>query len=627
MTVFILALAVRAYFLWKIRASPFAAIPIVDAKEYHLWAKALLEGRGLLGLWADHSPVYPLFLAAVYRVCGFSPWPVFALQAVLGAAMAGLCFASVWRSGRRLWAAVAAGLLAACAWPCIYPTGSLLPSVLEMFLVAGGLFMLSAPRAPSWPAALAAGCALGLACSLRPPMIAAVAALAAALGFLRRGWTWRAVLAGVLPWIFLSLAWSLYLSGHGVSAFLQTRSGMNLYLGNHAGASGMAADFPGLEYLALRHQASAAGARLSEQDAYFFDRAWDWLQAQPGAGAGLWLRKLGLALARCEIPSGEAQPWLGDGTFRGLRSFDFALLLALGLPGLLCGLWRREAASWELAGFLAAGLAALALGTVAARYRAPLLPALILGAGCGVRSLHDWLARRRRRGVALLVLAMAGVYLICVRLDALAGIEPRRELGIALSLQARGGGGEARRAQELLSQWTDSHPEDWDAAWHLGLIQAHLRDWRGAEATFRRLAQARGRDWPQLNSYLAWLRALTGDPAGARDAAEASWRDDPRSLDACLRAVLYAQLTDPDYPSARVCLCPLDAASRRPAAPAAESLAAVLLEGRARLDLRTALPFIEESAWETEGVDYPADDLRRIFGRRRGALVPLSCSR
>jgi hypothetical protein len=626
LAVFLLALAVRAYFIWRMRASPFAVVPIVDAKEYHDWAKSLIEGRGLLSSYPHHSPLYPLFLAASYRLLGLSPWPVYCLQALLGSLSALLCFQAAWGYSRRLCAAAAAGLAAALAWPFVYWTGCLLPSVLAMSLVSACLWLLSLEETPSWRAALAAGCALGLACSLRPELLLAAAALAGALLWAWRQGTWRACAAFVLAAALLSSAWSLYLASRGMPAFMQAQSGLNFYLGNHPGASGKAADFPGLEYFATRAKAAQAGCvGFKEDDAYFAGLVRAWFRQDPAAVLKLWARKLGLALARCEIPAGEPRPWLVDGSFPLLQRLDFGWLLAFGLPGLLVAAWRRQAFARAVLLFFGAGILALVATASAARYRAPLLPALALGAGYTAMLLLEWAAQRRRLAAAAAV--VVSLYFVSARLDALAAVRPERDLGIALSLQARAGGDQAGEARDLLARWSAAHPEDWDAAWDLGLTQAHLKDWPGAEATFRRLAEARGQDWPHLYAYLAWLRALNEDPAGARDAAQAAWRGDPRSLDDCLRAVLYAQWADPAYPASELCRCPLDPADRRPATFAAESLASILLAARVRMDLGTALSSIDEREWEAEAVDYPADELRGLFTRRRAVLVPLSCSR
>ena len=619
--VFALAALARAVFLWQLRASPFAAFPIVDAKEYHDWAVSILAGRGILSLWPDYSPAYSLFLAGAYAFLGPRPWPVYVLQALFGAAAAVFCFQAAWRSTRSLAAAAVAGSFAAVCWPFVYFSGELLSPALEMFLVSLALLCLSGEEAPSWKSALAAGGALGLACSMRPQLLPAALVLAAAWRLAWPGAAWKGRAAFALPVLLLGFSWQAYLRLHGVSAFLQTRGGLNLYLGNHEGATGRAADFPGLDYFSLRDRARRAGGA---EDDYFRHEIRAWVASDPLSAAGLWVKKLGLTLTRHEIPAGEAPPWPAEGAVPPLRRVDFAALIAAGLPGLLIGVRRRWNSSRALLIFLTAGVAAISVAAVAARYRAPLLPAMALGAGYTALALRDWIGRGRWKPAGALLLSMLALFFGSTALDAEAGLRPRRDLAVASALQARAGGAEAPRARELLSSWLAEHPDDADAAWHLGILEAHLKDWPAAEKTFQGLALSRGGDFPRLYAYLAWLRALAGDLPGARDAAAEGSRRDPRSLDACLRAVLYAQLSEPAFASQRaLCACPLEPSGHFPAALEAESFAATLRSRAFDLNTQIVLPYIEERFWASG--DYPAEDMRAIFSRRSGTTRRIDC--
>lgn len=623
--VFVLALGARAYFLWAGRDSPFHAFPIVDAKEYHLWALSIRDGHGLLALTARHSPLYPLLLAALYRLFGVTPWPVYALQAVLGAATAALCFLAAGNMTRRP-AAAAAGLVAALGWPFVYFTGSLLPQVLEMFLVALALWALSGAQAPSWRRAGAAGLALGLACGLRPQLLPAAGLLALSLRWAWRGGSWRSAGACGAGLLVLSLSWGLYLGARGRPTLVQAGTGLNLYVGNHAGASGTAADFPGLDYIVMLRQGLRHARGGLTQDRYYLGQVGSWLRSDPRGAARLALRRLGLTLARVEIPAGEAQPWLADGSFPLLRRWDFGVLLALGLPGGLLAAWRGHGPAKAFLVLFASGLAALAIGPAAARYRAPLLPVLAIGAGLTAAYCADAFAGRRSREAAALAAAVLALVLAGARLDGLTAVAPSRNLGIALSLQGRGGGDRAPQARRLLEDWVSGHPRDWEAAWHLGLTQAYLKDWPAAERSFVAVARARGADWPALHGFVAWLRAVQGDLPGARQAARESYEADPRSLESCLRAVLYSRLRDPAYPAAReLCRCPLDQSGRDLASGAFESFAAELRGTQGSMDLQAALPYLEASFWRSLDVDYPARELGELFTRKRWPKYELSC--
>jgi hypothetical protein len=626
--VFLAGLAVRAWFLWFERASPFAAVPIVDAREYHIWASAIASGQGLLAVWAHHSPLYPLFLAGAYKLFGTSPWPVYAVHALLGSLTAALCCAAAWRAWRSGWAAGAAGLAAAFGWPFIYPTGQLLPQTIEIFFAALAFFLLSGPVSSSVVRSLAAGCAAGAVCSLRPQFLPACFVVGA---FLSVAWPrrdWKPALAFVIPMLMLSLWWGAYLRAHGIPAFLQTRSGMNLYIANRPGATGLAADYPGLETLVLKQKAAVAGALGPKEDAFFLRLVLDRMRTDPVVFAGLWLKRLGLTLGRCEIPAGEAHPWPVEGTHLVLRRLDFALLLSFGLCGLMLGVRSGDGFLRTASAYAGVGVLALSAAGAAARYRAPLLPVLALGAGCAVLRLREAFASEDRRAVALLASVVIGVGVFSSWTGSLAALDPGREHAIALTLEGRAGGNQGGRGRDFLRAWVPEHPADWDSQWHLGLVLIHDRDWSAANRAFQRLAQARGGDLPQLHGIAAWLSALDGRIAEAAAGAQASCTGDAGSLEACFRAALYAKLADPSMKiEDRLLRCPLDPAHRRPAHPAAEELAAVLLAAsqgslpRVRIDLQEALVGVEEAYWEGWQLDYPAIEVRKLVFRQRWPLT------
>lgn len=629
--VFLLALAVRLNFLWMMAGSPFAQTPIVDAREYHRWALSIAAGQGLLAHMFPHSPVYPLLLSFFYRLFGPNLWAVYAVQAILGALTALLCAKTAWNVTRSLAAMAAVGVLAAASWPFVYFTASILPQVLEAFLVAVCFHALVREEAPSWRAACLAGCALGLAASSRPQLIVAAGAVALAVRFVWKESGWRVLLAFVVPMALMSFAWSLFLFSHGEPlTFMQPGSGIALYVGNHAGATGLPAFyFPGLEHSILHYRAGSAGFVGPREDLFFHAAIGDWLRSDPAGAAALWLRKLAFNLVRCEVPSGEAQPWLVDGTFSLLRRFDFGILLALGLPGLAVTAWRggRSAALRSI--FLLAGLAALSVPGAAARYRIPLLPVLALGAGDLVMIGQEWWIQRRRRALAGLAAAAVAVLAASSWAAAFVRIDPERNLGIALAL-ARGedaaSGRKLLKAEELLRGAVEARPSDWDALWHLGVIRLQLQDWTGAEQVFSELAEARGRDYPYLWSMLTWLKARTNDFSGARDAAAAAYRFDGKSLEGCLRAQLYARLADPRFDVASaVCRCPWDAAGRYPSSAPLESLARTLRRERVTVDLQRGLLETEEGFWSQFEFPYPAQDVRRAAQRTRWGPMMLDC--
>ena len=88
---------------------------------------------------------------------------------------------------------------------------------------------------------------------------------------------------------------------------------------------------------------------------------------------------------------------------------DTFVLLALGLPGLVVAGWQRRPGAVLLFGYLALYVASVVPFFVFGRYRAPILPALAVGAGFLIAHLAAVIHRREGRRAAALVGAVAAV--------------------------------------------------------------------------------------------------------------------------------------------------------------------------------------------------------------------------
>ncbi|MEA2064200.1 MAG: glycosyltransferase family 39 protein [Gemmatimonadota bacterium] len=188
-SLFLLALAVR---LAALAACPGCwLVPLnKDALFYHNLASDLLSGHGFVldgELSARIPPFYPLFLAAVYGVTGFSRLAVVILQAILGASVAFfICRTGeqVFQGSRRI--GIIAGAASAVYWPFIIIGMKLLSEALFIpLLAAGGYYTVMAlrQRRPG-PAAIAAALT-ALAVLTRPIVFYFPAVVAAAFA-----WDW-----------------------------------------------------------------------------------------------------------------------------------------------------------------------------------------------------------------------------------------------------------------------------------------------------------------------------------------------------------------------------------------------------------------------------------------------------
>src|SRR5690349_19344161 len=149
-----LALAIRCFNLWQIHHAPFWSLRLGDGEAYHLWATRIAAGDWLGRDVFYQAPLYPYFLALVYRLFDESPATVRIVQALLGAASCALLsYAGFRLFGRR---GLLAGLVLALYPPPIFLDGLIDKTALSTTLLCALLALFTARR---W---LCAGILLGL---------------------------------------------------------------------------------------------------------------------------------------------------------------------------------------------------------------------------------------------------------------------------------------------------------------------------------------------------------------------------------------------------------------------------------------------------------------------------------
>src|SRR5687768_1696172 len=92
--VWAIAFCLRLFYVWDIHRAGFFDIRIGDGEAYHLWARRIVNGDWLGTDVFYQAPLYPYFLAVVYRVFGDSAATVRILQACIGASSCALLVAA-----------------------------------------------------------------------------------------------------------------------------------------------------------------------------------------------------------------------------------------------------------------------------------------------------------------------------------------------------------------------------------------------------------------------------------------------------------------------------------------------------------------------------------------------------
>jgi tetratricopeptide (TPR) repeat protein len=422
------ALLVRLLYVWQISSVPFLAVRIGDAEAYHEWAVRIAGGDWVGSGVFYQSPLYPHVLALLYTSLTEDPTAIRVVQAVIGAAscvlLAWIGIAMFGRFG------ALAGLGLALYPAAIFLDGQLDKSVLVTFLLTTLLAAVVVRRLDrfSISRSIAAGVLLALlaltrenALLLALPILAWIVVTAPSHADRRR--LAAAFVAGTLTILVPVGLRNLAVGGefHLTTAQL----GPNLYIGNHAGASGT------YEPLVAGHGSArderddatrlaeaAVGRALGPRavSRYWTSQAFSYVRSQPAEWLRLLARKAALGLSTDEIADTESQDVYAESSslLRALSPFSFGVLLMAAAAGvvLTAHRWKRV---WLLHVIALTYFAGLIAFYVVARYRFPLVPVLML---CAAGGIAEAVERSRRLPLRTIASALAAATLggVCAHL-------------------------------------------------------------------------------------------------------------------------------------------------------------------------------------------------------------------
>ena len=446
------AIVVRIVFLGELTRSELGTVPSLDSRFYQELAEGLARGTPLPPGALTFNPLYPFVLALVIRLFGAGFLAPLVIQSALGVLTIVLVYAGARRlvEGPRVGkpsAAATAGIAAAAALlyaqPVVYE-GMLLATSIETFFFAAAFFLalaldqallgeretaIGSRRVP--PAVLAAllGACVGAGALGRPNLFLLLAA-ALPLWILIRH---RRRLRGLAPAILVAAGAALLLAPTiarnaretGRFVPVTAHGGINLYIGNRPGASGvyepppnMRGDMRGLIEDARAAASAARGRPLSDAEVsdYYAALARETIARDPAA----WLRLLGKKLVlfwnRVEVPDVPNVVFI-ERSCRVLRALflPFAAIAPLAAAGLVA-LWRSRRNRGAAAIYLGSAMLSVLPFFVNTRYRLPALPVLAGLAAFAVAAAARDLSRRRwRQPLALALVALAVFALVTAR--------------------------------------------------------------------------------------------------------------------------------------------------------------------------------------------------------------------
>ncbi|HID09829.1 MAG TPA: tetratricopeptide repeat protein [Candidatus Latescibacteria bacterium] len=402
------ALTLRVIYLLQLRESPFFDVPIVDERTYLEQAQNIASGELLGGdkpFW--QPPLYPYFLALLYRLFGRNFLFLRGSSLVLGALSCGLVFMIGTRAFGRS-AGILAGLMAAAYGPFLFFEGMLLPTALGTFLALGTVGLaLRAERRKRFIVWGMVGGILGLAALAVGNTLAFLPFLAA--------WVWRwggprrgrlvrigAILVGASA-ALLPIAIRNGLVGRDW-VLISSNVGVNFYVGNNPEYERTVRLRPGTEWWALTAQAKEAGyTKASEQSRYFLKKSLAFIRRKPLEYIGLLVRKAYQFWRGEEIKRNqdvysyrEFTPLLKVLLWRRGIGFPFGLVGPLSLMGIGLALTyrRREPFVALLEVFVLAFFLSVVAFFPCGRYRVPSVPFLLIFAAYGIW----WVYGRVREG-------------------------------------------------------------------------------------------------------------------------------------------------------------------------------------------------------------------------------------
>lgn len=418
------AFLLRVICLVELRHSPLFTVLIGDALQYDGWARQIAGGQWIGTEVFYQTPLYPYFLAVIFKVAGRQLMVVRVIQAALGAASCGLlAFA-----GRRFFServALVAAILLASYPPAIFFDVIIQKSSLDLFLMTAVLAALAGfQQRMHWSWIFMAGVAIGLfmlnrenARVLVPIVIVWLDIYSHGRSLARRT-AWAALFIAAVMLVQLPVGLRNYFVG-GEFLISTSQLGPNFYIGNHPGASGSYEPLvPGhgnaiYERDDARQLAEAAtGQKLSPSQVsqYWLNLSFHYIRSQPGDWLRLSARKLLLTFSGREIVDTESIEAYGHYSrlLRWLCWFSFGVVFPLAVFGgwLTRGSWRRL---WLLYALMLAFCLAVAVFYVVARYRYPMVPIVLLFSSAALCAIPNLRTRQTIAWLpgALLAIAVA----------------------------------------------------------------------------------------------------------------------------------------------------------------------------------------------------------------------------
>ena len=496
------ALLLRLIYLVEIQSIPFTHHLGLDAASYDQLARAIAGGDWLGDKVFYQAPLYPYFLAVLYKIFGHHLNLVRLVQLVLGAFN---CVVVAWIA-RKLFdrrTAFWAGLLTAGYGILVFYEGAIGKdgiSVLLTDLALLGLVWSYQDRVGyGW---LLSGAALGCAVLTRGNLLLLAPFIVLWVVMVLRGQPFTRVLGAVgaliagMALFILPVTLRNYAVGRDF-VLTTAQAGQNFFIGNNPRANGF---FENPENIRLNPKYEEADFRAealrrtgrkdmkpSELSTYWFKEGMDYVRSHPERAARLLLRKAAMFWNHFEIPDNYNYYFVRQQVFILPILFPgFGIVAPLGLFGLY--LARRRPGTWLFVLFILGYVMSIVPFHLASRYRLPIVPVLILFAGYTVARALEAARAKRLAGLVLglIPVAVMAAFINWRVVDEAATFKaPLTDLGI-IAAEA----GEFDRAMAYYEEALSIDPRFAPALYNMGNALADQGQFDQAAAAYREALEA-----------------------------------------------------------------------------------------------------------------------------------------
>ncbi len=422
--IFLAAFFVRLAYLNQIQKMPTMSFPVMDERYHVKLADQINADTTRFSEPFFRAPLYPYFLAGLFKLTDRSfYWSRF-IQIILGALLPLLIYIfglAVFNHKIAFWSAAIAVFYPTFLY---YEASLLIEALMPLltFLLIWQLYRTQ--QKPSTINFVFCGVLLGLTALARPNILLLGPALFIWVWLVLKnqlGWKKAlfnyAIIAAATIVVILPVTIRNYVVARD-PVFIAWQGGFNFYLGNNRQASGWSATVPGIDFsweggyrdaIVIAENSLGRSLKRSEVSDFWYKKTFEEIASDPAKFIALIFKKLRLFFNGFEIPNNQnlyltrefaavMKPLMFPKPFY----FPFGLLAPLALCGLIISLrnWRRYLLIYLVIGSY---LISLLLFFICARFRQPLIPLMILMAVFAVSQLIEFIRKKHLKNVVLFV--------------------------------------------------------------------------------------------------------------------------------------------------------------------------------------------------------------------------------